>query len=543
LFTDRELKGYNFENLVDKSINGNNFLRNSVRGIGSDFKHEYYPIELEAKFSHAIIYPSWIKRDWLSRFSKDARFKVVVSNKGMKLNDECFRLLREGRVIYVYYDQLKDTVELLIALCSSEEVTSYRTNRTKSRSKSTGYSIYNVKNYSLSSFKNVDLSDDCSKFLFNQHKNSKLSKETIKLLKEIEDRNLPIEIIFINNQKEMDEFVESLKHSKDKTDDPNKYNENMDYKKEFSKTIKEIRKNKPKMSREEKELLKFKEQLKTSILEKGLLNKITLTNYGILDGEDRFKTLQELKLIEVPPFTNDLYVKEYADKYPQYFTWREVKDYKEFKELRVVSSLTRKPERKEIQDYCKVIDGTMPNEQICNYVIEKFSKYIPQATLYRWIPQQYKRPKFSNENYLPEGLDILQKPQTTTFSVRTTRSQKEKFYELCNKHGLKVNDVVKQLIDEWIKKMSSVQPQLVEQQPEIKQTIQQAQEILENNQEDKNVDYKPSKFDFCKVCNRTTRHIWNSFTQEYMCGECYSREISRVTKQTPSKIEIRKAGE
>jgi hypothetical protein len=45
-FTDRELKGYNFENLVDKSINGNNFIRNSVRGVGSDFKHEYYPIEL-----------------------------------------------------------------------------------------------------------------------------------------------------------------------------------------------------------------------------------------------------------------------------------------------------------------------------------------------------------------------------------------------------------------------------------------------------------------------------------------------------------------
>jgi hypothetical protein len=61
------------------------------------------------------------------------------------------------------------------------------------------------------------------------------------------------------------------------------------------------------------------------------------------------------------------------------------------------------------------------------------------------------------------------------------------------------------------------------QQPqEIKETIQHAQEILENKQEEpKIIEYQPSKFDYCKVCNKTTRHVWNSFTQEYMCGECY----------------------
>jgi hypothetical protein len=80
----------------------------------------------------------------------------------------------------------------------------------------------------------------------------------------------------------------------------------------------------------------------------------------------------------------------------------------------------------------------------------------------------------------------------------------------------------------------------IEHQPqEVKETIQHAQEILENKQEEpKIIEYQPSKFDFCKVCNRTTRHIWNSFTQEYMCGECYAKEMNKVSKQTPAKVVI-----
>jgi len=230
--TSRELKGYNFENLVDKSINGNNFIRNNVRGVGSDFKHEYYPIEVECKFSHAIIYPSWIIRDWISRFSNNARFKVIVSNRGMKLSNECFRLLKVNRIIHVYFDQLRETIELLIALCSSEGVTSYRTNRskcvnscrTKEGCKFKCYSVRNVKDYNLSGFYNVDLAEDYSKFLFSQDVKSKLSKDTMKLLRKIHENNLPIEIIFINNQKEMDAFIESLKRGKDKAEDSSKYN-------------------------------------------------------------------------------------------------------------------------------------------------------------------------------------------------------------------------------------------------------------------------------------------------------------------------------
>jgi len=217
-FTNRELKGFNFENLIGKSVNKYGFLHNDFRGSGSDFKHEYYPIELEAKFSHAIIYPSWIKRDWLSRFS-NAKFKVVVSNRGIKLSDRCLKLLKVNRIIHVYFDQLKETIELLIALCSSEGVTSYRTNvcyrtksyRTKEGGKCKCFCVESVKHYNLNSFNNVDLAEDYCKFLFSQNIKSRLSEDTMKLLRKIHENNLPIEIIFINNQKEMDKFIESLK--------------------------------------------------------------------------------------------------------------------------------------------------------------------------------------------------------------------------------------------------------------------------------------------------------------------------------------------
>jgi len=173
-FTSRELKGYNFENLVDKSINGNNFIRNSVRGVGSDFKHEYYPIELEAKFSHAIIYPSWIIRDWISRFSNNVKFKVVVSNRGMKLSDRCLKLLKVNGIIHVYFDKLKETIRYLIALCKAlfdKVVTSCRT---KSGGYRTGYRIYSVEDCNFSVFNGVDLADDYGEFKHGSNENDEL---------------------------------------------------------------------------------------------------------------------------------------------------------------------------------------------------------------------------------------------------------------------------------------------------------------------------------------------------------------------------------
>jgi hypothetical protein len=314
------------------------------------------------------------------------------------------------------------------------------------------------------------------------------------------------------------------------------YNENVDYKKEFSKTIKEIKKNKPKMSREEKELLKFREQLKTSILEKGLLNKITLTNYGILDGEDRFKTLQELKLIEVPPFTNDLYTKDYADKYPQYFTWKEVKDYKEFMELRVISSLSRKSKRKEIEAYCKLIEA-IPNEQIGNYVIEKFKKYIPERTLYRWIPQQYKRAKLPSGNYL------LEKPDTITTSIRLPRPLFERYKQ---KYDGNINFRMKWLIEKDLELdlvdkddiknfLESNKPQQTE---EVKELIEKSKDLVQQHPVE--IEHK-IKEDYCGICGKYTKFEWDSFNQQYVCIECKSRELDRL-KKTPAKIVIGEVG-
>jgi antitoxin component of RelBE/YafQ-DinJ toxin-antitoxin module len=444
-FTSRELKGFNFENLIGKSVNEYGFLHNDFRGVGSDFKHECYPIEVEAKFSHAVIYPSWIKRDWISRFSNNAKFKVVVSNRGMKLSNECFKLLKVNRIIHVYFDQLKETIELLIALCSSEGVTSYRTVK---GCKCRCYSVGSVKDYSFSVFNGVDLADDYSKFLFSQDIKSKLSEDTMKLLRKIHENNLPIEIIFINNQKEMDAFIESLKRGKDKAEDPSKYNENIDYKKEFSKTLKEIRRNKPKLSREEKQLLKFNDQLSKSIEKDGLIEPIIICKYGVISGESRIRQIKGL-----PTITDELYTPETANKFG--FIWKNIDDEEQYWRMKITCGLLRKEGklRKEVLQLAQKLSSKMPMNEVANYIVKLMDGIVDKRRIYEYLPREYKT---SPQYGLPEGMNILQKPETVTFSIRTTKSQKARFYELCKKHGLQVNDVIKQLIDEWIQKMSTV---------------------------------------------------------------------------------------
>ena len=110
--TTRQKKGFNFESLVDKKILNWNFEWDPRRGKGADFKKniDNKRIEIEAKFSHARIRPSWIKRDWLTRFSEDADVKAVVLNRGMKLSKKCLRLIKENQIVLVYFDQLKDFI-------------------------------------------------------------------------------------------------------------------------------------------------------------------------------------------------------------------------------------------------------------------------------------------------------------------------------------------------------------------------------------------------------------------------------------------------
>jgi hypothetical protein len=316
------------------------------------------------------------------------------------------------------------------------------------------------------------------------------------------------------------------------------YNENINYKKEFAKIVKEIKKNKPKKTRQEREYEKFSEQLDKSIELDGMIEQPVISNWGVISGNERLKHIKGL-----PIDTRELYTKETADKFG--LKWIEVKDQDEFHRKRVTCAYLRKEGRlrSEILDYARSLEGKMPINQIANYVVDKLKGVIYKQRIYEYLPKEYKT---SSQCGLPEGMNMLQKPQTVTFSIRTTRSQKERFYELCKKHGLQVNDVVKQLLDEWIKKMTSTDScsgqETIEQQPqEIRETIQHAQEILENKQEEpKIIEYQPSKFDYCNDCHKTTKHIWNSFTQSYMCGECYAKEMNKVTNQSPARMVIGK---
>jgi hypothetical protein len=100
--SQRDLKGFIFEKRVDNVLKdiGIEYVSNPLQditlwkrhqGIGSDFKIPLWNWEIEAKYSDAKIFPSWIKRDYIPRFSKNS-FKVIVHNKNMKLTNSSLEL-------------------------------------------------------------------------------------------------------------------------------------------------------------------------------------------------------------------------------------------------------------------------------------------------------------------------------------------------------------------------------------------------------------------------------------------------------------------
>jgi hypothetical protein len=123
--TPRQLKGYHFEKLVQNKIADMGFLSNPLdtidqwkcsQGKGADFIKRVCGklIEIEAKFSHARIYPSWVERDHLTRFSKNADIKIIVTNRGMQLSDEVLDLYKENNVEHVYFDEIHLLLDELI---------------------------------------------------------------------------------------------------------------------------------------------------------------------------------------------------------------------------------------------------------------------------------------------------------------------------------------------------------------------------------------------------------------------------------------------
>src|SRR3972149_10794941 len=106
-WTDRERKGNRFGEIIFSILILAGFKvkdRSKLGLTGVDFK--IGRIEIEAKFSHAIIFPCWIKRDWIPRFSPKARRRIVVINRGMKLPDKSIELLRENNIKVIFYDEL-----------------------------------------------------------------------------------------------------------------------------------------------------------------------------------------------------------------------------------------------------------------------------------------------------------------------------------------------------------------------------------------------------------------------------------------------------
>lgn len=114
-YTFRQRKGYGFERVIGRLLDraGISYESNPLDSIvewahsvgrGCDF--HVGPIEIEAKYTHAKMYVSWVCRDWLSRFSKSAAFKVIVINRGMQLSNAIETLLWEHNIDLVYYDEL-----------------------------------------------------------------------------------------------------------------------------------------------------------------------------------------------------------------------------------------------------------------------------------------------------------------------------------------------------------------------------------------------------------------------------------------------------
>jgi hypothetical protein len=309
--------------------------------------------------------------------------------------------------------------------------------------------------------------------------------------------------------------------------------------KKLKETIKEIKRNKPKKTRQERQYEKFSKQLDKSIEKDGVIEQPVICQYGVISGLDRIRHMKGL-----PMFVDDLLKKETAEKFG--IKWIDVKDKDEYHRKRVTCAYLHKADsiREDLLLWAESLAGTMPTNEVCSYIVKQLDGILSERTIERYLPEEYKMVNRTPKTYVDSmSTSFITKPDTVTTSIRLPRPLFEKYKE---KYDGNINFRLKWLIEKDLELdlvdkedikvfIESNKPQ---QQPEIKQTIQHAQEILENKQEDKNVDYKPSKFDFCKVCNRTTRHVWNSFTQEYMCGECYAKEMSKVTNQSPARIVI-----
>ena len=111
----RDIKGDNFERVVYKKLSKSLMLSGIHRNFGADFVFLSLPnIEIECKFSHAKIFPCWIKRDWLPRFSRNVKHKIIVCNRGIQLSAKSMQLLSDNNIQLVYFDKVVDFIISLL---------------------------------------------------------------------------------------------------------------------------------------------------------------------------------------------------------------------------------------------------------------------------------------------------------------------------------------------------------------------------------------------------------------------------------------------
>ena len=116
-FSDRDVKGYLGERYVRDRLNQLHFSYecNPLNTIlewkqyqakGADFKVEGN-VEFEVKNTDSRIYPSWILRDWIPRFSYHNEARVACVPVGIKLSVQCMELLFNRNINICYLDSIR----------------------------------------------------------------------------------------------------------------------------------------------------------------------------------------------------------------------------------------------------------------------------------------------------------------------------------------------------------------------------------------------------------------------------------------------------
>jgi hypothetical protein len=116
-FSLRDSKGYDGELLVKDKLDYLGYLYKSnpldnilvwkqYQAKGPDFRVNGN-IELEVKNTDRRVYPSWIIRDWIPRFSYHNEIRVASAPKGIKLSVQSMELLFNRNINLCYFDSLK----------------------------------------------------------------------------------------------------------------------------------------------------------------------------------------------------------------------------------------------------------------------------------------------------------------------------------------------------------------------------------------------------------------------------------------------------